>query len=404
MPFSSLVRRKRFRVRNTPNKRHALARTVGAGRAVAFRTGALIRGAFNSWRSRALSRRVAPSTARQVLIRRRGGRTRTRTASSNVLQGISQHHDTSKVKVVCYVGKQMKMRTIGRFTYNHSLNKVFIGQEGLQQVNDVFFVGIKGQLQGSVSVVRNDIFSWGRSMYDLNPYAGVTGSAIIAPTGVSGDADSFFLDNINGKLILTNCTNGATDLDVYWYLCKMDSNDGPTASWTNYVSSEGQGQGPNVQAALTTTANATAGRYTPFTSGARPGFSKGFKRLYRCLKKQDIILQGGDTKEINFTIHYKKLIRKKWIQERPSASLANLTVGVMLIQRGAPVAISEAPPTNEMTYAATKIGCIMNYNVVCKAIPVNRMSSQSAFQGLVAGTHAENMILDTDVAGTLVNV
>lgn len=359
-------------------------------------------------------RKFLPKPAVPVL-RLRGGaghRIRRRNITRNyntAMQGISQHNDMSSTFFKANVGKNHKVKSLGRYVYNASYSFIASSVEGCQVVDTLNAFGTLQQLGGATSAVRASKTAWAVSPFELNPYSTFTGSAYIT----SGRAanDMFYLDNISGTLKVTNITTGHQDIEIYWCLSRRDQFNNPYDAWAMGMSDDALGHAVAQQQAVTTGPNAQVGAGTLQAIGSKPGYNKAFKKNWKVLKRMSFVLQAGDTRAISYVFKYNKLIRKTMLNNMQASTvfLAGFSVVPMFIVKGPQVGVVDGAAgalVTEMTYGATRVGFLNEYRVNFKAVPTNRISTQVYFPGItgaytVAVGHPENIINDVDQPAVL---
>nr|WAE42630.1 MAG: capsid protein [Cressdnaviricota sp.] len=317
-----------------------------------------------------------------------------------------QHADTSQCFMRTKVGRPQKIKkSLGQYKYLHEVTAVATGGEGLQQPFVFNSFCTFPQLLGTTSATRNTLLNWGENLYDLNPYRNISGSAVF-PASVVANAvpDVMYIDKITGTLEIMNLENVVNTCELYWMLCKKNTNSAPDVVWADLLTAEQLGSTPATLAANTAVTTVTAGQPNQQFVGTTPLRIRGYTQIWKPLKIQKFILQAGDVKKINFHIGYNKLIRQINIKEFTGTNyLAGYTVTPMLVMRGGVVGTFFMPQAtvSELTYARTKLGYLSNYTVHVRGLSADRLQTTQYFAGAVAsvgGTNPEEFFNDVDVA------
>jgi len=201
--------------------------------------------------------------------------------------------------------------------------------------------------------------------------------------------------------------NVAVDIELYWMLCKKNTQNDPQQLWVAMLAAQTLGSAAAVPTPLTATLTSVAGQPTVAFPGARPFAIKGYKQIWQALKKQKFVMEAGCVKKINFKLLYQKLVRFPDMSAMYGINyIANHTVIPMLICKGSVVGVGLSGPYQELTYARTKIGYLSNYTVNFRALATDRLQTTQAFLGNVAGslTNSEALINDVDATATVINI
>lgn len=342
-------------------------------------------------------------------FRTRGGNSVTNTKMKTDLQGTSQHNDTSSKRFRVVLNKPWYKSKFGTaFRFTETWDGVFTTKEGKQDIAFLRVFGNRSQLQGGTpTTLRADPQLSFVNFYELNPYRANGGSTLF-PAGSAATVaanDMIFYRSVYGKVAMINLTNLATQVKIYWFLCKKDTAKSPDTIWIDGLNAMAMGLAAAPDVMSTTVAVNTPGLPSYDDLGQSPFNVKEFKQFYKPVHSETVILQGGDQRDVNFRFEINRLIKKQAILDRASAFLAGLTVVPFAIIKGSLVAVGDtggATEGSEVTVGKTKVGFMCTNTHVFYPVPAeNKTPTTVTYNGVVSSLVGhivdEEMVIDTDV-------
>lgn len=379
----------------------------------------------------------ARSAVRSRIAERRS-RTATRTKRTTkkvkYRQTPAQHGDASATGCLIVLRKPMKLyKSLGKYTYTHVARGITNSTAGNQFAGDLnplldtqMFMK---QTPESPTVVF-PAYSFPQSLYEINPYRGVTGSQLITAGAYVDQNDRVYLESIRGSYQFVNLSNISCTMQLYLMVCKKSTMEAPTTLWGNILSQE-QGTLPVAQQVAYNTTGFAAGTGNAVGSanditiyGESPWRHKQFHEYWNCRKRFNIILEPGQSKKIWVTVRVNKVYDKNVLNHafyNPTAAggaVQNASVNAtavpwqfmpgmvqtMILQRGQLVGAASggvgATFSDDVTISDSKIGWMSEMQYTVKAMPAATRSISWVYRNIpkLSGSQRIHFINDIDQA------
>jgi len=319
-------------------------------------------------------------------------------ATQQATQQISQHNDMSyKIGHVWVHKPKHNRKLFGRYWYENTWDFVNNGvDEGRQNTDETKRVLTRKQIVGTTSNNRLDNDNWACDPVLLNPFVNsdATPSSYFT-TLKAKDQDRFHLEYYTEKLHLVSESLIPMKVKIYWLQYRKSTADSVSTVWTNLLSKMSLGQSAPVPAQYTNTLTATAGQPTINEYGMDPFSCPGFKRMFRLLKSETVILQPGDQRYYSNKFEIHRTFERAVFNEIDSGTnyLANITIVPFIITYGGLVVVRDAISGSraEVTPGQTKYGCFVQQKFCFRAVKNDRINSMRWFPG-----HIQNSTGATD--------
>lgn len=343
---------------------------------------------------------------KKTLVSYKGVKGRSKMKNEKIID-ISQHNDLSfHTAPSIFMGpKVSKMKTISRFTYEHNQEYISNANQGFQSVSICSEMFNRSQILGVTSTTRNGPGRLADDLFLMNPYSNLPGNAYLTQTG-SASQDRIFVKNVTCLVELLSMNIVPQYCDLYICTPKYDVLNAPDVSWSSGLADLALGQGVNLPATtLAATTGATSGSLATINYGTSPSVSRTFRQQWNVKHCKSIILQPGDQYNLRYNFVYNKPLQKSMFSAstRSENYLKGWTVAFMLVGKGGLVGIVPANGTlatgaAEISHSTVKIGAAFTYHYNLRAMPVSRIESQRAYEGMLAGdtTERQQRINDVD--------
>lgn len=233
------------------------------------------------------------------------------------------------------------------------------------------------------------------SLFDANPFEKTTGGNLYGAVTIPND-DRIVLKDVQFNVEFANFTSvSPVVIDVYWLLCRKNTNDYPETCWNNVLSSQASGASLAVQAG---SSGIYSGGYpTTAMVGMHPEDVAGFSKIWKTVRKETYELAPGANVQLAYKFVYNKLLDKKALQEQPTVYLQGLSLGLFYIFRGC---VGKDVGTTTASIAPCEIGTIWSREYTCFVPSTNRVQASYIAPTLVTGgaTMTAVNILDSDTS------
>nr|WAE43071.1 MAG: capsid protein [Cressdnaviricota sp.] len=322
-------------------------------------------------------------------------------ATQNRMAEISQHNDMSykNLRIVLNAPKHHK-NLRGRYQYSHTWDFInTTGNEGSQNTDECKKMLTLNQITGVITTTRLDTISWGVDPIYLNPFV-LSDTASTYFTGQQAyKEDRFHLETVNQKLQLLSLSSIPIKARVYWLQYKIDSDKSVSTIWAELLSAETMGQSGTVTPAqYTTTLVSTPGMCTINTLGLNPMTTPGFKKAFKMLNAQTIVLQPGDQKYFNVHFDIHKTFQRAVFLESKAQFKKNLTIVPFIIHNGGLVSITDSGGRSEVTTGTTKLGIFVQETFKFRALSPTRISTDRWYQGHVVNAAGDHAVMTSDTS------
>lgn len=313
-----------------------------------------------------------------------------------------QHGDLQLQKFNIKLRKQNKaFKHLGKWLYLDQWTLLSANNEGAQGCFELKPMLIRDQFINST--VSKGSLIWAQTPYDLNPYRTPPSgqSSVFTSNQPVVSNDDVHLHDIQVMTMVTNHSNVPVNIDLFFFKCKKGTAYGPLGIWQNAVAEKALGQGAAVNPTAVTGASGaiTPGSVSVTTYGMTPMVEKKFREHYGVLKRFRFVLQAGGTKELLYKVMVNKSFNKTTQADSPFA-VANQTIWPFIVYRPGQAVISDSS-IKDVTIAKAEIGVAQTLRYTWSAQAAARLELDRVFPQFVSGTHVENMVLDTDVVGTV---
>lgn len=286
------------------------------------------------------------------------------TASSfNMLQGISQHNDHSEYKQT--ILKRKPLRNRGKGKVHFTLNRDFTASasEGNQAVLQLIELN-KNMLNGSTTNVANAAGQWPATIFDFDPNNKITSnsgpvySASAAGASSQNPTQAVNLEKVTQKMNLYNPSSVPLTVYVYWFMTIKSTQKSPFDLWGDDLNTEGQFNANATTRGSFAQTTTLLGKANQFYYGMYPN-TPSLRRFYKLLRVNKFVLQGGDSRKLNTTLHINRCILEETLNEMTVDPIPGVSFYPMIIAQGGPCVATDTS-ISEVTYAAPKIGVILS--------------------------------------------
>lgn len=316
-----------------------------------------------------------------------------------------QHGDLQLQSFNIKLRKQNKaFKHLGKWLYLDQWTLLSANNEGAQGCFELKPMLIRDQFLNS-SVSKGSLI-WAQTPYDLNPYrtppSGQSSSVFsVVPGQPAVSNDDVHLHDIQVMTMVTNHSNVPVNIDLFFFKCKKGTANGPLGVWQNAVAEKALGQGASTNPSTVTGVGSSIvpGSVSITTYGMTPMVEKKFREHYGVLKRFRFVLQAGGTKELLYKVMVNKSFNKTTMTDAPFA-VANQTIWPFIVYRPGQAVVSDSS-VKDVTIAKAEIGVAQTLRYTWSAQAAARLELDRVFPQFVSGTHVENMVLDTDVIGSV---
>lgn len=323
-------------------------------------------------------------------------------------QPAGPHGDLSQQSITIHIGSGKSPKG-SKFEYLHSGCSVSTIPEGTQSCMNVPFAGtvqqfIRSQPNGPVYTNVPDL--WATNPFDLNPQeypsggwvtgpnvgivnAGVPATIATGATVAIGQPlqDRIFLNHADLMYMISNSGTVPVFVDCMWFLAKKDlvatgitygqfstsaslpsafnaNSYDPWRVWRNALAIRAMGQGAVIQPTIADINNAPiAGAIDPTAYGMSPLSERGFRNMYKLIKRTTLTLQAGECHKLLAKVHFNKVIDKETyniLSQNGTNIKSGVTLCPLFIVRPGAVSLSSAtsgnPTANTAFFATTGTG------------------------------------------------
>lgn len=271
----------------------------------------------------------------------------------------------------------------------------------LAQPNNLFATGLTATVSPTLTT--------NIGVAQMNPYLTNTGSAILAST-VTPLEDRFMLRSMSLQTSMSNLSGVGCVIDLYVVTPKMTTNTSPASAVNGGFQNEAFGQAAaNQPNAGSVTAGAVAGYENLVDPHTYPMESPLFKKMYKVLNVQHIVLAGSETHIYNLNITLDKVVKKDQnfvYSTQGTNNVANQTIIVFGLIRGQVVDDTTAGAGLDIaTYGQAKVGMVTQVKYHASAVTGNaaRLNTNRALINVPFGAALAKQTL-TDVVDNPVTV
>lgn len=303
------------------------------------------------------------------------------------VQGAVISHDYLKISL----RKPKKIRTEGKFVYNHQFSFVSeLTTTGLQHVNDLWQILRSDQIiKASAKTTSGAVgtSSWSQSAFAMDPNKKTTGGDatddVFDSVINTGDKDNtttisgqIYIPRIHGEYNCLNMSNVSASVKVLWFLCQNQCNVTPVEYWTAYMTSTTGGQAAPVQKS-TGGVSSTMGYATYDVYGVTPFKNREFEKNWKCIKVSKFDLAAGESKRTNFDVYANYLADYRRVLDQSKSStnvyMKGVSLSAVVIAKGGPVFVAAASEasSDKVTAGPVKLGWFGYYNVTFQGRPMS---------------------------------
>lgn len=212
----------------------------------------------------------------------------------------------------------------------------------------------------------------------------------LPPLGQVPVNESLALKGVDISFSLLSMTTAPCIVQVYWVTPYYDTDQFPTETFNDAVIAAQYGQNSSTNAqSVGDTDGESPGSASPDNWGENPYKYQQFRKMWRCLRKQEMILQPGDQRHFSGYFKYNKMFNRQTFNEiRTQRSLAGITVYPLLIVRAGLVGLRSGTTgySKEVSYGIPKVGVMVNSHYKFAALPINQISTSRIFKGHIEDT------------------
>nr|WAE42861.1 MAG: capsid protein [Cressdnaviricota sp.] len=315
-------------------------------------------------------------------------------------QDVSQHNDMStKTLYIRLRKRKIRDKAATKFKYIHTYQSIVQGLEGLQGVSSAHAVLTSAAFVSSTAT-RGDPINIGAKIFDMNPNARVTGSAIVA-TGTNPD-QFINVERVCQVITVWNMEPVANNTFILWCIPVADTKIAPDAWWTSCIAAETLGVPIDSFAATANVLTAGFGSVgSIFHYGLYPTMSPAFKKLWKIVRVHKVTLQGGDQRSVKMCIDVNKTYNLNEVQNQFNNSefyMKGTTVVPMIVTRSGLVRTLDGGVKN-VTFGVNELGitCREEYVFSTKKGPPVAPITYSFYGTVGTGVGAtEHIINDVD--------
>jgi len=316
-------------------------------------------------------------------------------------QQISQHNDMSyKTSLVIVRKKKYDRKIMGRYWYENTWDFVNNGtDEGKQNTDETKRVLTRKQIVGTTSANRLDNDNWAVDPILLNPFVNADSvPSLYFDSETAKQQDKFHLEYYTEKLHLMSLSLIPMKVKIYWFQYKKTTGQSVSEVWTDLLSKMSLGQSAPIPAAYTNQTTAIAGQPLINDYGMDPLQCPGFKRWFRVLKAETVILQPGDQRYYSTKFEIHKTYERAVFEEIDSNSqyIGGHTIVPFIITYGGLTCIKDdlSGSRAEVTPGQTKYGAFVQQKFCFRAVKNDRINSMRWYPGHIqnstgANDHAE---------------
>lgn len=306
---------------------------------------------------------------------------------------ISRNNDLTvhNLKPVFMGSKKKILKHNGIYKYTNTGQVVYSNVQGDQAYGQAENILPRESVNGTTSNVRNNATGIFDTLWDLNPFSNVTSTNSIhtgAPTTAT-NGDAMHIQRVDSNLSVVNLTKLPLEVIIYYITPNTDTNVNAVDAWTKAVAAEAYGQ-PEATGLATTIGTTTyaanpGGKQNPSQWGTTPFEYAMYKKYYRALASEKVVLQPGDQRHLALSLIYNKTIYRNDMDLRNQSKLKGLTVIPFIIARSGMVGVATgaSAPVTEVAFGAPKVGVIHRIKYTFKAMPFTRQSVSRNMNNLV---------------------
>ena len=327
---------------------------------------------------------------------------RRKSTKTRVTNGTPGAMRTTKQSIKMGPGKYVKKQ----ITYHHSWQGVVGNSQGSQAVDylSCVFPRLADNTTTGIAMFKNRKQDYGSNLYELLPSYTITPGTSQQPSTSPGigpfTADPkngrkvLHLNSIKSLLSITNHSNIAATVTIYWCAPVKDCPDNPLVSWIKATLASRYNQ---TQVAI------TANSIGPLTTAAAgytnvydvPDFTpmmfNEFKKYWNIKKTNICKLSPGDIQDIETNIYYgKKYSQFKDENETDDTEFyTGFTLVPMVVVKAQPVIVSQVgpPAVIETTYGEAQIGFIHKQILNIGFVDEDQMKLFRSFNGTAINTN-----------------
>lgn len=314
-------------------------------------------------------------------------------------QDISQHNDLStRFLGTAVVAGGRPMKTLGTYKFRNQNNWVIGGAQGEQRVDFPEVMLTRNwftQLTGGTG--RFDRVSIDTNLYRMNPFVVVPATTVYPGPHSEGVADdNLYLKSAEYEMSLLSMKTVAQEVEVIWCTPRYDTNDSAQLCWSEGLQALNLTQVPAVAPLLRSTTTATSGAQLISDVGNHPLQVGSWRKAWRVLKSAKVILQPGDQRTWKVNFKFNRMVKRVEMDTRESLYLRNITVFPLIIVKAGLVGFSdnEFGASTEVSWGSTKVGVVVNSNLVLGALGQQRWSTTRVYPGTLAGSSEFQKIVD----------
>lgn len=324
---------------------------------------------------------------------------------------ISQHNDLSLKKLPTITFGRKQVKTIGTCLYSNHNQWLIESSQGTQGLDMGECNMTRAQLMGDRSDVISERVRWADDPFDfvIGPVE-EPNFVFPGPFNLRPATDRYCLKTVDCTTEILSMVNIPMHVQIYWITPKFDTDLTPKGCWEDILIDKRNTQGIALPPSSVLDNSGIPGYGTPLSWNQSPWEHKEFRKAWRILCKERIVLQPGDQRKYSMKVNYNKVIeRQEFLRNRTQMYLKDLTIIPMYITQGGMVGIELTPENTNCTRVAhgfTKLGTMTTYKMVFGNLPNPRVSSSRTYSGVIENanitTNVPRIINDLDVEATAI--
>lgn len=336
---------------------------------------------------------LAKAATKNKVTKRRFKRRRLRRRRPS--SGLKSHADMTLIKFRLPGKKRLrKVDRHSKITYTDTYSVIHNVMSGLQGVHTLRYNCHRAQFTTNPNASFNVKDGYNINLFDLNVNKSLegsvseTGTTVLNPQINGIDQDAVYLGTHTSSMSITSMTNVPAHMELYFLLAKRDGNDEPVETWNKEALAMGNPQATWVPPTNQAGAGITPGAPTEVFYGQDPTFNPVFKKYWKILKKQEFILQAGNTIRMEFSRPINHFFRKNSLPPDLHDMIAGLTFVPMIVVKPGPVAmkLTSGETNYVLNTAAYKFGVMTTDTTTLYPVPSARLAINRVYSANMART------------------
>lgn len=316
--------------------------------------------------------------------------TKTKTYTKTIVQKFATPGAKRKLKQTLRMGGKSRPLKKGgaNVEYDHHYTQIIRNVPGRQGVNIINYVMHNLFSDASTGVARTDQTQYGTNLFALTPLYKNYNTLYPVDGDIGANNDMFYLKNVFSSLNLSNNSELAMEVFVYWMAPVKDQSKNVLLAWQECIVDMYNGQA--TAGHLTTTAGVPAAGAIASVDydiiGQTPLEHKNFKKMWTCKRLNKITLKAGDNVDLYTNIIYNKIIRKQKQSDTGSDFITGQTLSPLIIYRTSPIVLQSVADTTvkEMAYGTGMLGIMHHQEIKMQTMEAVRIQTKRMYDGTLS--------------------